>query len=278
MKSLIALSILLCPAWAFEIRRPRDTQRELFLESMVQKVVVSSRITNARTAAPNQFPYQAGLSVYDGEKYEFCGGSLISIEWVLTAAHCTLTAVKVKIYLGSITYLDYIECLEVEKSNIIVHPEFDPETGRNDIALIEIPDVTYTAAIQPVSLPKRDSCYHTYVNKVVVAAGWGLTSDISTSNSPVLQFAYFRVISNEVCAEEYGPSIIDSRKMCTATVNRIGICRGDSGGPLVLASSNLQIGIISFFANNKCESDAPDGYTRVTSYLDWIQENTNLKL
>ncbi|XP_067644824.1 collagenase-like [Eurosta solidaginis] len=274
MKSFIALSILLSTASAFEIRGTRNTQRER-LGSMVQKLVATPRITNARTAVPNEFPYQAGLSFFDGEKCQFCGGSLISKEWVMTAAHCTLTAVKVRIYVGSINRLDYIECLEVEKSNIIVHPKFDMRTTRNDIALIEIPAVTYSAAIQPVSLPTRPSSNPNYVYKTVVASGWGYTSDTSPSHSPVLQFASFKVITNTICAEVYG-SYIDKGKICTAAVNRIGICFGDSGGPLVLEKSNIQIGIISFFANDECEGNAPAVYTRVTSYLDWIRENTGL--
>ncbi|XP_067644987.1 collagenase-like [Eurosta solidaginis] len=277
MKLLISLSLLLCIASAFEIPGRRNTQRER-LGSMVQKAVASPRITNGQTAAANQFPYQAGLSLFNGEISHFCGGSLISNEWVLTAAHCTLTAMNVTVYLGSITRLDPIVRLEVDKSNIKVHREFEMETARNDIALIKIPAVKYSAAIQSVSLPKRASRYPTYVNKVVEASGWGLTSDTATSNSPVLEFANLKVISNEVCAEEYGSSIIDSGKICTATVNRTGVCGGDSGGPLVLAYSKLQIGIISIYSNKGCESDAPAAYTRVTSYLDWILANTGLRL
>jgi secreted trypsin-like serine protease len=44
------------------------------------------RITNGYTADRGQFPWQAGLEV-DGSS--FCGGSVISDLWVLTAAHCT---------------------------------------------------------------------------------------------------------------------------------------------------------------------------------------------
>jgi secreted trypsin-like serine protease len=44
------------------------------------------RITNGYTADRGQFPWQAALYV-DGSS--FCGGSLISDRWILTAAHCT---------------------------------------------------------------------------------------------------------------------------------------------------------------------------------------------
>ncbi|XP_067648238.1 collagenase-like [Eurosta solidaginis] len=244
---------------------------------MVQKVAVRPRILNGQTAAANQFPYQAGLELFDGEIWSFCGGSLISNEWVLTAAHCTLDAISVIVYLGSITRLDAIVRLEVDNSDIKGHPEFDKETFINDIALIKIPAVTYSAAIQPATFQSKcASSYPTYVDETVVASGWGRTSDTSTLCSPVLKFANLKVISNEVCAEKY--SDIDNGMLCTSTVNRVGHCDGDSGGPLVLANSNLQIGIISFHSQDGCGDGLPAGHTRVTSYLNWIQANTRLRL
>ncbi|XP_067623812.1 collagenase-like [Eurosta solidaginis] len=279
MKSLIALSLLLCIASAFEIRGPRNIQREP-LRSMEQKAVVSPRIVNGQTAAANEFSYQAGLMVNNGEILFFCGGSLISNEWVLTAAHCTLSAVKVTIYLGSTTYLNSTVSLEVDKCDIIIHPLFDMRTLSNDISLLKIPAVTYSDAIKPVTLPNCALHHPLCVDQNVVASGWGRrTSDADVSYSPVLKFANFKVISNDVCAGVYWNMVrIDSGKMCTVSVNRKGVCAGDSGGPLVLASSNLQIGIISFYSNNGCEADEPAGYTRVTSYLYWIRRKTGLRL
>jgi secreted trypsin-like serine protease len=46
----------------------------------------AGRITNGNTAIRGQFPWQVSLII---DFAYFCGGSLISDEWVLTAAHCT---------------------------------------------------------------------------------------------------------------------------------------------------------------------------------------------
>jgi secreted trypsin-like serine protease len=46
----------------------------------------ANRITGGNTAARGQFPWQIALII---DYAWFCGGSLISAQWVLTAAHCS---------------------------------------------------------------------------------------------------------------------------------------------------------------------------------------------
>jgi len=52
-------------------------------------------------------------------------------------------------------------------------------------------------------------------------------------------------------------------------------CRGDSGGPLVLKlgpyKTYYQMGIVSFGFEGVCGNGRPAIYTRLTSYLEWIQ-------
>lgn len=54
-------------------------------------------------------------------------------------------------------------------------------------------------------------------------------------------------------------------------------CQGDSGGPLVCMKDNRMtlVGIISWGIG--CgQKDVPGIYTKVTNYLDWIQDNMQL--
>lgn len=48
-------------------------------------------------------------------------------------------------------------------------------------------------------------------------------------------------------------------------------CQGDSGGPFVI--NGELVGIISF--GRDCGENIPGVYTRVPSFIDWINENTN---
>ncbi|KAJ8926768.1 hypothetical protein NQ314_020886 [Rhamnusium bicolor] len=52
-----------------------------------------------------------------------------------------------------------------------------------------------------------------------------------------------------------------------------GTCNGDSGGPLVVG--NEQIGLVSYGASG-CPSGYPSAYTRIASFLDWIELHTDL--
>lgn len=55
--------------------------------------------------------------------------------------------------------------------------------------------------------------------------------------------------------------------------------QGDSGGPLVYQEDDgryTEVGIVSFGHTSGCENGFPAGFTRVTSFLDWIQTNTDI--
>ena len=55
--------------------------------------------------------------------------------------------------------------------------------------------------------------------------------------------------------------------------------QGDSGGPLVFREDDgnyTEVGIVSFGHPSGCENGYPAVFTRVTSYLDWIQTNSGI--
>lgn len=82
-------------------------------------------------------------------------------------------------------------------------------------------------------------------------------------------------ISNAECIIrhflEITPPVSFRKNICTLNGKGEGACKGDSGGPLVEVSSGQQCGVVSWGV--PCAKGAPDVFTRVTAYTDWIAEN-----
>nr|CAD7407037.1 unnamed protein product [Timema cristinae] len=92
------------------------------------------------------------------------------------------------------------------------------------------------------------------------------------AGSELLYHVNVTVVPNKEC------SVTMPEKICTQGKNQQGICSGDSGGPLVIQDGTqyVQIGVVSF--GTRCRTDAPNGYTRVSSFLKWIAQQTNIQL
>ena len=59
------------------------------------------------------------------------------------------------------------------------------------------------------------------------------------------------------------------------------ISQGDSGGPLSFVESDgryTAIGVTSFVSSLGCEYGLPDGFTRTSSFAQWITDNTGISI
>nr|CAD7429931.1 unnamed protein product [Timema monikensis] len=244
----------------------------------------TSKIVNGQQASRGQFPHQAALYL---DKRSFCGGSLISSEWVLTAAHCTQGAETATVRLGSQNLrADEEGRKSFTSRQFLVHEDYNDTTLNNDISLIKLPTtVPASPFIFPVNLPSPSEVNMTFENRTALVSGWGRTLDNATSISDELNFVNLTILSNSECAESYVPGVVISSTVCARGTEQRSTCRGDSGGPLVVnratnytqgdrSTNYTQIGVVSFVARSGCASGAPSGYVRVTSFLYWLATNT----
>ncbi|VTJ59498.1 Hypothetical predicted protein [Marmota monax] len=200
------------------------------------------KIVGGYTYAKNSLPYQVSLNV----GYHLCGGSLISDQWVLTAAHCYKSRLQVRLGEHDIDVLEGDEQF-IQAAKIIRHPNFNKDTLNNDIMLIKLTSpATISARVSTVSLPT--SCPSTGTQCLV--SGWGNTLSFGVKYPSLLQCLDAPVLSDTACHNSY-PG------------------KGDSGGPVV-CNGELQ-GIVSWGLGCALKGK-PGVYTKVCNYLDWIQE------
>jgi len=242
-------------------------------------VAEAGKIVGGEEATPHSYPWMAALFVDD--KW-FCGGTLISDEWVLTAAHCAKDASEMVVMLGAHNVREASEegRLELTTRDFFTHPSYSTITLHNDLALVHLPEkVTFTANIKPVCLPAHSEAGTAWANEQAVASGWGKPTDSATSISPVLRHVDVETITNLWCALEF-PTIINKNIICISGANGKSTCNGDSGGPLYLVNDgkHKQIGITSFGSSLGCEIGFHAGFTRPASYLEWIETNTNVMI
>uniref|UniRef100_A0A452UFF2 chymotrypsin n=1 Tax=Ursus maritimus TaxID=29073 RepID=A0A452UFF2_URSMA len=209
-----------------------------------------SRIVNGEDAVPGSWPWQ--VSLQDNTGFHFCGGSLISKDWVVTAAH----------------YEENIQVLKIAK--VFKNPKFNMVTVRNDIALLKLATPTrFSQTVSPVCLPKTTDEFPPGL--VCATTGWGRTKYNAHKTSDKLQQAALPLLSNAECKQFWGSKITDV--MVCAGANGVSSCMGDSGGPLVCQKDGAWtlVGIVSW-GSSICSSSVSAVYTRVSELIPWVQE------
>lgn len=227
----------------------------------------ASQIIGGNNAPDGLYPYQVSLR-NSKNNLHFCGGAIISKNYIITAAHCFSHLNNPSDLLAAFgsNYLDAPRVV-YSVAAFIQHPGY--RNAINDIGLIRLlEDIEFNQNIQPIALPTTDRNYDGYS---FLVTGWGrLWGGGPSPNN--LQEIVVKGYSQEKCNNYYGNTIMKTH-ICTLTVQGEGMCNGDSGGPLV--ADGTLIGIVSF-GRFPCGGGSPDVYTRVFYYRDWINFHTGI--
>jgi len=236
-----------------------------------------NKIVGGDETAHNQWPWQVGLLI-DG--HSFCGGSIISENYILTAAHCTDNKEYFDVIAGAHNWRDNTEPhhVEITSYKFWAHPAWGDHWLDNDLALIELPEpLSFNDYVMPACLPEAGETVNGGMSTVT---GWGNDWDGATHVSDVLRMVQNMPIMTNSACKPFHPGIGDGH-LCIDTAGRRGPCHGDSGGPLVTKKGGLegpgqvwtQHGIVSFGSAVGC-GYTPAGFTRVSYYRDWILSET----
>ncbi|XP_069943924.1 uncharacterized protein [Cherax quadricarinatus] len=234
---------------------------------------LTSKIVGGQPAEIEQFPWMAAFKL-KSTGFIFCGGSIVSDLYVLTAAHCVKDrrAEEVIIRLGETTRSG-TQAVEVPVQEILLHPRYSLTAVTHfDIALVKLQQpIEYNERILPVCLA---SGKHKYKNEQAYVAGWG-RNRFGGSVEEGLQEARVRVLSTKECKHnsQYQNNEVHNKIICAAAEGK-DACQGDSGGPLVALSGDqyTQIGLVSW-GIGCADSNYPGIYTRISSFSKWITEN-----
>ncbi|XP_030154498.1 chymotrypsinogen B isoform X1 [Lynx canadensis] len=250
------------------VRRPIHCNHECGVPAIEPVLNGLSRIVNGEDAVPGSWPWQ--VSLQDKTGFHFCGGSLISEDWVVTAAHCGVRTSHV-VVAGEFDQHANEENIQVLKiAKVFKNPKFNMLTVRNDITLLKLATpARFSETVSPVCLPAATDEFPPGL--LCATTGWGKTKHNANKTPDKLQQAALPLLSNADCKKFWGSKITDV--MICAGASGVSSCMGDSGGPLVCQKDGAWtlVGIVSW-GSGTCSTSVPAVYARVTELMPWVQE------
>ncbi|XP_028839290.1 transmembrane protease serine 13b [Denticeps clupeoides] len=237
------------------------------------KSQTTTKIIGGTAAKLGQWPWQVSLRYLGSHT---CGGSLVSQDFVITAAHCFPSdgyqlPANWRIYMGMVSQLKLPPAYTVKQ--IITHENYNPETHENDIALLKLNSpVQYSDTIKPVCLPAFDQMLSPGAN--CSTTGFGTTTEGAATTSLQLMQVFVEIISSKQCNSPgvYNGQITETMLCAGDLLNgQKDSCQGDSGGPLVCQKDKkwYLTGVTSWGVG--CgRKYLPGVYTNVNQLLPWI--------
>lgn len=246
----------------------------------------SPKIINGTEAtAANEYPWQVALFSDKSDVFlsQFCGGTLLSDRWVVTAAHCADVA-DVTFVAAGIIDLDNALAGEVVKvESWFVHPGFDDVTFDNDIALLKLETPLDFAncgdnclAIQTVTSANEASVMG--FGETATITGWGNRSRTVSDFPTILNYASVQIVdcvgTGYSDLTPYPVYPITDNMFCAGDAGyNYDTCQGDSGGPLMvfdIDGTTPLLGGITSWGEGCAITDFPGVYTRVSQFKNWI--------
>uniref|UniRef100_A0A1L8EGF7 Putative chymotrypsin-2-like protein n=1 Tax=Haematobia irritans TaxID=7368 RepID=A0A1L8EGF7_HAEIR len=261
MKS--TLSILLAVAIFGSLTEARGVSQQA-----IKNHLTDVRVIGGSDVPEGALPYQVSIQNTFGE--HVCGGSILSPQWILTAAHCLEWPKEyLKVVTGTVNWTK--PDAEHFVDDLRVHCLHNKPMYHNDIALIHLSTpIVYNARTQPVKLATSNTLKD---GDKLLLSGWGSVK-VWGRTPDILQSAELNYMDHAKCSTAVRNSAwLGAGHICTDTTSGKGSCHGDSGGPLYNVAKSELVGIVNW--GEPCAAGYPDVFASVAYYHDWILTNMN---
>ncbi|CAH2091594.1 unnamed protein product [Euphydryas editha] len=230
---------------------------------------LSGQIIGGRPSSVVRHPYQVSM-VMNGNS--FCGGFIISRDYILTAAHCVQNTAPeaIRLRVGS-TRRDSGGRI-VRVSAVTVHPQYGQPRFDHDIAALRLSEpLVFGPSIQPIRLPQPRQAVPLVR---LTVTGWGLTAPGGRRIPRTMMEANVPVVPHWLCRLSYGDALT-TNMFCGGhfLIGGVSSCQGDSGGPAVFRGTAF--GIVSF-ARGCALPLSPTVFSNVAALRDWVTQNTGV--
>ncbi|XP_030800144.1 acrosin-like [Camarhynchus parvulus] len=224
-----------------------------------------------------QHPWVPGLG-------HWCGGSLITADWVLTAAHCfdKFDNISLLYVLIGATQLSQpgpgAQVRNVKK--VVIHRNYKRRDMSNDIALMQLDRPVLCSSYTQLAC-LAEPTLSVYELRNCWIAGWGATTARSLGSADHLQQAKVKLIDLQLCnSTDWYAGEIHTHNLCAGyPQGTIDSCKGDSGGPLMCQDNNAAywwvIGLTSW-GKGCARAMRPGVYVSVQYFYDWIDYNMRI--
>ncbi|KAJ0176715.1 hypothetical protein K1T71_007894 [Dendrolimus kikuchii] len=263
------------------IPRRAETECNEILKTSVPPL--NSFIYGGEVASAGEFPFVVALGYNKGDGIDYnCGGSIISKDFVLTAAHCidTLEGIRPTVVRSGVINIsdsNWNDETDVNIADYILHPNYTTNLQYNDLCLLRLSrPLQFSLNVHAVCLETN----HDDPKESLSITGWGQTNSQTLQKSNVLLKTNVTAVSLSECSKTFNknnfrklPRGLSQEMLCAGDpAGAHDACKGDSGGPILVPTIKSQyrlVGVTSF--GKGCGSPDPGVYTRVSRYIDWIE-------
>ncbi|CBY32162.1 unnamed protein product [Oikopleura dioica] len=231
-------------------------------------------ILSGRKAMRQTLPWQVLI-----RGRNLCGGTLVSMKHIISAAHCFQNNAETYAYgiisAGHISRTRTSSFAEPQRQErnfgkYIPHKSYNPSTNSNDICIIVVDrPFQFNEFVRPACLPE----FKAKRNAGCIVSGFG-SEEFGGTMSDRLLMQVVEVRSRNYCKNQlHAPDQFDNSMLCAGGIEGVDSCGGDSGGPLVCHANGKYTlyGVVSF--GYGCGAAIPGVYADAFALRKWIKSN-----